>query len=338
MKYSIIIPVFNCEKYLEKCINSVLNQTYKNFELIIINDGSKDNSMNIINRRCNGLKNVTIIDKKNSGVSDTRNLGISKSTGEWITFIDADDWIEVDTLDSINKIIENNNDVDLIISNLYINGIKKEKIPYKTKKGIVNNKKELIDTTIAIDFGEKKYGRKYGNCRCIGGKFYKAKVLKDNSIKFPEDISSFEDGIFNLYCEYYSKKIYIENKALYHYFSNNNSRTHLYNENQSSENKKILNHIIQFNELQNNGTEAIAYCALDLLTIVINNIVYENGNDALNGINKLSIELKMNKMYFKNNVINKKYLNLKNKVLLSLIKRNSLKTIYNIYLIKRKFK
>ena len=92
-KFSIIVPVYNVENYVDKCIKSILNQTYKNYEVIIINDGSTDNSLNIINKYKNNKK-IKIITQKNKGLSNARNNGMKMATGDYLLFIDSDDYIE----------------------------------------------------------------------------------------------------------------------------------------------------------------------------------------------------------------------------------------------------
>lgn len=100
-KITLILPIFNGEKYISRCIDSVLNQTYKNFELIIINDGSTDKSLNIIKKYAKKDNRIKIINKKNEGVSIARNIGIENSTGDFITFIDADDYLEIEALETM---------------------------------------------------------------------------------------------------------------------------------------------------------------------------------------------------------------------------------------------
>ena len=111
-KVTVIIPVHNAELHIKRCIESVLNQTYKNIELILINDGSTDNSINILNSYKNKNENILVIDKKNEGVATTRNLGIEKATGKYIMFIDNDDYIENNYIEDY---INNINDNDILI-------------------------------------------------------------------------------------------------------------------------------------------------------------------------------------------------------------------------------
>ena len=91
MRFSIIMPVYNVEKYVEKSIRSILNQTYKNFELIVVNDGTKDNSMEIIRKIQKEDSRVKVYSKKNGGVSSARNYGLKRATGVYVCFVDSDD-------------------------------------------------------------------------------------------------------------------------------------------------------------------------------------------------------------------------------------------------------
>ena len=106
MKFSIIIPVYNVEKYIVKCIESVINQTYKNYEIIIVNDGTKDKSINLIKNY-----NITLINQKNQGLSVARNNGIKKATGDYILFLDSDDYLEPELFEKLNENITNKPDL-----------------------------------------------------------------------------------------------------------------------------------------------------------------------------------------------------------------------------------
>ena len=96
MKISVIIPAYNVENYIEKCIESVINQTFRNIEIIVIDDGSTDGTTSIIRRYSKKDRRIVPIYKKNSGVSDSRNIGIDKFTGDYVFFLDSDDWIDED--------------------------------------------------------------------------------------------------------------------------------------------------------------------------------------------------------------------------------------------------
>ena len=105
-KFSIIIPVYNVEKYLKKCLDSVFNQTYKDYEVIVVNDGTKDNSMDIVKDY-----DVKVINQKNQGLSAARNAGVKKATGEYLIFLDSDDYWEKGLLKELSKSLKNNPDL-----------------------------------------------------------------------------------------------------------------------------------------------------------------------------------------------------------------------------------
>mgnify|MGYP000233519789 FL=1 len=127
IKVSIIIPVYGVEKYISQCLESVINQSYENIEIIVVNDGTKDNSMKIVEEYLLDER-IKIINKENGGLASARNRGIEEATGEYIYFLDSDDWIEVNT---IEVLVEESNNLDIIYSNFWYfdeKNQKKEKI------------------------------------------------------------------------------------------------------------------------------------------------------------------------------------------------------------------
>ena len=108
MKVSVIVPVYNLFNYISKCISSIVSQTYKDLEIIIINDGSTDNSISEINRLASTDNRIIVIDKKNEGVSVARNTGIERATGKYIMFVDGDDWIDTDMVQKLIDKAEKN--------------------------------------------------------------------------------------------------------------------------------------------------------------------------------------------------------------------------------------
>ena len=100
-KISVILPCYNSEKYIEKCIESILNQTYQNIEIIIIDDGSTDHTLKILEKYKKENDKISIIKKKNTGVSDSRNIGIKEAKGKYIMFVDSDDFLELDAIEKL---------------------------------------------------------------------------------------------------------------------------------------------------------------------------------------------------------------------------------------------
>lgn len=196
MKFSFIIPVYNGERYLKKCIDSILEQNFLNTEIIIINDGSTDNTDKIINSAYHSDKRVIYKRIKNSGVSAARNIGIENSTGEYILFVDSDDWIEKDLLIALNNLLEQKN-YDLILFNSY--AVQNKIYPNGTDLGYG----ELLpENLLKRHIGP--YGHYLSKPHLLNyystpwGKCYKTSVVKENNILFKnrEQIGG-EDTFFN---------------------------------------------------------------------------------------------------------------------------------------------
>lgn len=114
-KVSIIVPVYNVEKYLERCLDSLINQSFHDIEILAINDGSTDRSLEILKKYESTDNRIKIINNSNVGVSETRNIGIMESKGEFIVFVDSDDWIDKDMIEKMYKFMVNEKS-DMVIS------------------------------------------------------------------------------------------------------------------------------------------------------------------------------------------------------------------------------
>ena len=202
-KVSVIIPVYNAENYLKECLNSIINQTYKNLEIILINDGSKDSSNIICNYFSNLDKRIIYINKDNSGVSDTRNKGIIISTGDYITFVDSDDYLEKEMIEELVKFYEKG---ALVVCNRCF--FQNQEVEDKKNK-IINIKK----------YERKSFFDLYKK-RIINppfGKLYDAKIIKSKNILFKKGLNLGEDLLFNFnYLKYIDNILFINNK-LYNY-------------------------------------------------------------------------------------------------------------------------
>lgn len=205
-KVSIIIPVYNGEKHIEKCINNVLKQTYKNLEIIIINDGSKDKTENILDEIQKLDNRIKIINKENTGVSDTRNFGINIATGEYIMFLDSDDYLQKNCIKELVKLINKNNN-DLILFGFKVLGDNKRKNDTENLKEI-KNKEEALKAIIATK--KNIYGY-------IWRAIYSKKMLIENNILFPVGIKIYEDYLFLTKCIFYSNGLGITTKEYYNY-------------------------------------------------------------------------------------------------------------------------
>ena len=178
-KYSIIIPVYNVEKYIKKCLESVFNQTEKDYEVIVVNDGTKDNSMDIVKEY-----DVKIINQKNQGLSEARNTGLKKAKGEYILFLDSDDYIEKDLLKELNKSIENKPDiVRFQIKEVFDNhSVDYNEIPFDNKNGV-----EAFSIICKYHFVENAWAY-----------LYKRSYLEDNNFTFKKGTIHEDFGLIPL--------------------------------------------------------------------------------------------------------------------------------------------
>lgn len=208
MKFSIIMPVYNVEKYVEKAIISVMNQTYKNFELIVVNDGTKDNSMDIIKKLQKEDKRIKIFNKDNGGLSSARNFGLKYATGEYVCFVDSDDYVYANYLEVLyNEIL--NKESDLIIFGYNVDVIDSNEIILK-EFDILENYQEF----------NKKNKLYFENVSMIGyawNKCFKRSIIEENNLTYEEGTSYIEDIIFN--CDFIKKctNIIIIPNIIYHY-------------------------------------------------------------------------------------------------------------------------
>lgn len=205
IKISVIVPVYNTEKYIEKCISSILNQNYKGFELILINDGSTDNSYEICNRFAQKDKRVIVLNQQNQGVSAARNVGIKKATGEWCCFVDSDDWVEPNYFTAFLK-------NQLSRDNLIVQEVKRNiNQKYKVSKNY-NYKTHTIENLMKNLNENSVFFNGYPFC-----KLYNLNLIKSKNITFKQHLKIGEDLIFYLEYLKHIKTITFINSAHYVY-------------------------------------------------------------------------------------------------------------------------
>lgn len=202
-KISVIVPVYNLEKYLSRCLDSVCNQTYKNLEIILVDDGSTDNSSKICDDWAMKDSRIIVIHKENGGVSSARNVGINKATGDYIHFVDGDDWLE---LNCYEKIIEVN-DNKTVMFNTYFVKSKDKFIKFNYDFSEISNQKEMIYKLINGGLG-------YTNC---WSRIFCRDIIETNELLFDESISVGEDFLFLYKYLKCIDIIYCINEPLYNY-------------------------------------------------------------------------------------------------------------------------
>lgn len=208
MKVSVIVPVYNVEAYLEKCLTSLVNQTLKDIEIIIVNDGTKDNSAQIIEKFSNKYKNIKSYTKENGGLSSARNYGLKYATGKYVGFVDSDDYVDETMYEKLyNKIIED--DFDVAICDLY--RAFEEKLVYTSshaKKDLLSEK-EIKKTMLCI-------------YPTVWNKLYKKELFDD--LEFKQNVW-FEDVelLYRMFPKFH--KVGVVREPLYYYIQRSGSIT-----------------------------------------------------------------------------------------------------------------
>ena len=254
-KVSVIIPVYNVEEYLERCLDSIIHQTLKDIEIIVVNDGSPDNSQKIIDRYKKKDKRIVTLTKENGGLGSARNEGLKKAQGEYIAYVDSDDWIELDMLEKMYEEASTNNS-DIVICGY---------------QNVYSNKKEasFISNTIIEDTLYKKNSRIF-NTIAVWCKLYKREFLKDSGVVFPMDKVWYEDLSYTIPLLALTDKISYVNLPLYNYIIRANS---IMNSSKILKNLDLLiafNNIIHFfvgKELYNKFYAELEFLAIEHILI-----------------------------------------------------------------------
>ena len=221
---SVIIPIYNVEKYIRKCFESLLKQTYKDLQIIVVNDGSKDNSINIINEYIDKFKCIEIINQENMGVSIARNNGLKYAKGEYTLYIDPDDFIDEKMIETMYKsAVGNNSDIVLCGYYLYYQSTEKKiKVEYDLNSNKVYSNEKIIDMMLRHEIQGQ-----------LWNKLFKTKVLIENNFTM-EKGRAIEDvfPVFKIVCNV--KRISYVDEILYYYRQNETSTIH-------TKNVKIMN-------------------------------------------------------------------------------------------------
>ena len=267
---SIVIPAFNAEKSIYTCLESVCHQLYKNIEIIVINDGSEDNTLEIIQNYAKLDSRIIIIDQQNLGVSSARNAGINKSRGEYIGFVDSDDTISEEFVSKlIEKIMKSHSDMAIcqfeseqIESNVRID----QPDQIYTKDEFLNQFYEML-TNLLVNR--------------IWGKLYNSSIIKENNIRMIPELDMGEDLCFNLAFIEHLNNIIVTNDVLYYYDNKSNYLTCKYRPNLYDIRVKSTKYFEKF--IKTNGVKGIDVSDLYIKLFyaeVISNL--ENGKGIIN--------------------------------------------------------
>ncbi|SKB64048.1 Glycosyltransferase involved in cell wall bisynthesis [Lachnospiraceae bacterium] len=219
---SVIIPMYNAELYISRCLDSVVQQTYRNIEILLLNDGSTDRSEEICSFFVNDDPRVKLINKKNSGQADTRNQGLELAKGDYILFVDSDDYLAPDLIENSLREMELYRS-DLVIFNYYHvysgNGVEK-----------VCPEREFFEGAYTVDTDEERLKfitNSFLNYRCgfeLWNRLYRADIIREHNLRIP-DFSPVmaEDLCFNLLYLLHASKIYVSNRRSYYYIRHDDS-------------------------------------------------------------------------------------------------------------------
>jgi glycosyltransferase involved in cell wall biosynthesis len=213
MLLSIIIPVYNLENYIGRCLDSCLAQTVQGgYEIICVNDGSKDNSLSVLREYESKYPNIRVIDKPNGGVSSARNAGIAAATGEYIWFVDGDDWVATESIGLLEK-------------ELHRLSKKPDCFLFEMNKAY-----KYTSTTLAsndsIQFCEETDQGSFYNSLFVFCRWFKTVIVKENALFFDETLKYSEDFLYTIKFNSFCKKIISTQTPIYFYFQRQNSATH----------------------------------------------------------------------------------------------------------------
>lgn len=274
IKISVIVPCYNIESYLPRCIESILAQTYKNLEVILISDGSTDGTDEVIREYAKKDSRIIPVFKQNSGVSDTRNRGLDMATGDYIGFVDGDDYIEPEMYETLLKnAIEN--DADISHCGYQMVFPSRVDYYYNTGKKVIQDNKKGIRDIIVGDYVEPS--------PCI--KIYRKNIV--NNLRMPPDIKINEDVIFNFYAFVNSQKSVYEDLPFYHYILRiGSAATSKINQNKLFDPVRVRKEIFEYslknldNEIQSVAYSSYLNSIINLYRVVSNSKLKEYKEDS----------------------------------------------------------
>ncbi|CDB75075.1 MULTISPECIES: glycosyltransferase family 2 protein [Clostridia] len=263
---SVIIIAYNIEQYIEKCIKSVINQTFKEIEILIVNDGSTDKTLSIINEWALKDKRIKIINQVNKGAIEARKAGLDKCNGKYVLFVDGDDWLELNAIERLYNEIEQDQ-ADIVVYNSYIVDDFGRKIVRSFNIEIYNDKDLLKNLLIGK------------SSPFLWDKFIRKSFIIENKVKFPKEVSYSED--LAALVEIYSKhpKVSVLGEELYNYYQRVDSATKQLNNKSLDICKSIdfIHEVLEENKLYNIFLDELEMCIyLNLFIYVVINFNKHN--------------------------------------------------------------
>lgn len=329
MKFSIIIPIYNVNRsFFVQCMLTILAEEEDLYEIILVDDGSEIECSTMCDQYARDHRAVKVFHKENGGVSSARNYGIEKATGEWVLFIDADDWIEENALSRIKTITEQT-DAELVFFGYYKNFPSKElKITSATYASgtVISSEEEKIGLQKKI-IGASEYGETGARAttfRSVWSVAFRRELLIRDSIRFAEGIPIGEDLIFRLYTSQYARKILYSDYCYYHYRNNQDSASCMYRESAVEDSLRELSEIAKFMERHQASElqEAYQFRVVEIMTVLPSRCFFHKDNN-----NSYWERRKMASRFMQSNIV-------KQNVTAPLVKKLPLKRKVQAFLLK----
>lgn len=233
-RVSFIIPVYNVENLLKQCIDSIVKQTVPSWEIILVDNGSTDSSGRICDDYAKCDARITVFHQENKGPASARNIGLNKATGEWIAFIDSDDWIETDYIEKLSPYMKGERDIIFFAYDIVTEHGKKVVLDKNVKVTEISEIEMKILEKQSIDTGAGNEHTIVGKYRGqVWSKLYRKQFLLDNNLYARENLMRSQDVMFNLEVYGKAKKGIFVPEVLYHYRKLHNSLCHSFNERQT---------------------------------------------------------------------------------------------------------
>lgn len=215
VKVSVLVPIYNVEAFLPECLDSLVGQTLKEIEIICINDGSKDHSLDIIKKYAKNDSRIVIIDKKNSGYGDSMNQGLKKATGEYVGIVESDDYIDLDAFEKMYEVAKESN-AEVVKGNFYYYYGDTNEDRGKSNLFPLRELGRVIDPRVERGI--------FYQAPCIWAAIYKNNFLKDNGIEFlPSPGAAYQDAGFNFKVWAMARRVYFMRRAFLHYRQDNSN-------------------------------------------------------------------------------------------------------------------
>lgn len=331
-KISIIIPVYNTkETYLKKCLQSIIDQTYLNLEILLIDDGSEEWCKASYEKLKEKDDRIKCIVQNNQGVSVARNNGIENASGNWIMFVDADDWLEPDCCQSFINRVQKEPNTEILIGKPFLNKEEKEQKVQNTynEDKIIATPEERKELLISILDDNKS---KYHYVESVWSKLFHKEFLLKNNISFQENLRIGEDCLFTYKAYNKAKKIYYINKSIYHYRINETSISNAFNSNLIKDYNKFLScfeNLFQQDDILYLEEEYISFGCKQIIRFIKKYYANPNNPKSYKELKKELTELICTYPY-KNFLtkVNLKPFPMKNKMILVLLKKNLFPILY----------